>query len=132
MSGWVCEEIVKRSSDLVSRTIEISRQQGRFGFSPTTSALSAAARSGRPDDARNVGDGDVRFHPLELPVERQPHLEVALLDRDISSTPQGHKGSILQVLEGPISQNGYIAYKIKTLTDPMDPNKKLLRHSARP
>ena len=29
---------------------------------------------------RNAGNGDVRLHPLGLPVERQPYLEVALRD----------------------------------------------------
>ena len=117
MSGGVCEGVAKRRSERVSR---IGGRRERFG---------------RPSGVvgeRHAGDGDVRLHPIRLPLDHRLHLEVLLGDPEAFLDHARTQGIILQVLEGPISQNGYIVYKIKTLTDPMDPNKKLLRHSARP
>ena len=85
MSGWVCEEIVKRSSDLVSRRVEHGGWRGESGadsFHQHPLILLKPSSPGQMAHAgeRNAGNGDVRLHPLGLPVERQPYLEVALRD----------------------------------------------------
>ena len=98
MSGGVCEGVAKRRSERVSR---IGGRRERFG---------------RPSGVvgeRHAGDGDVRLHPIRLPLDHRLHLEVLLSDPEAFLDHARTQGIILQFAERANKSNGCTAYKMK-------------------